>query len=162
MIDLVVPILGAITTLIGVVVIIVNIYFLKRSNKSKDWTQTTGVIFFSMIEKISKTSKDSVECFKASIKYKYVVNGVEFIGNRVYFGSNAYSADQSKAQNIVNNYPVGKTTTIYYNPLNHEDAVIDRTLKPILEATILSILLIATGVFIILNRISIEQLILNI
>lgn len=163
MIDLVVPVLGIITTLIGVVIIIANIYFLKRSNEAKDWTQTTGAIFFSEVEKTLNPSKDRFEdYFKASIKYKYIVDGVEFIGDRAYFGSNIYSTDRSKAQNIVNNYPVGKTTTVYYNPMNYKDAVIDRTNRSILTATILSILLIATGVFIMLNRISIVKFILSI
>jgi len=163
MIDLVVPVLGAITTLVGVVVIITNIYFLKRSDESKDWIQTTGVIFSSEVERTLNPSKNIFEdYFKASIKYKYVVDGVEFIGDRVYFGSNVYSSDQSIAKNIVNNYPIRKIITVYYNPINHKDAVIDRAHKSIWAATILSILLITAGIFLILNRTNIEQLLLGI
>jgi hypothetical protein len=163
MIDLIIPILGAITILVGVGILIVRIYFSVRSSKSERWEQTTGVILSSEIEKNIEQFSDGYEYYyKASIKYKYIVNGIEYLGNRIYFGNNVFASNHSIAQSIINKYPIGKIVTVFYDPDKHNDAVIERTHRSILMAAILSILLIALGTFIILYRINIVQFILNI
>jgi hypothetical protein len=163
MIDLIIPILGAITILVGVGILIVRIYFSIRSAKSERWEQTTGVILSSTIENSMNPTKDRFEDYsKASIIYKYIVNGIEYLGDRVYFGSNSFSSDHSIAQSIIKKYPTGKIITVFYDPDKHKDAVIERTHRSILMATIFSILLIAIGAFIILDRTDIVQFILNI
>lgn len=83
---------------------------------SSDWPTVPGKVFSSEV-KVSRTkSKNKIKTtFGANIRYQFQVNNQDFEGTQVSFGD--YSTnDRSHAEAIVKRYAVGSVVTVYYNP----------------------------------------------
>jgi hypothetical protein len=62
--------------------------------------------------------------FRALVNYKFVVDGKDYVGERVAFGIGT-SNRRSDARSIVDRYPVGRTVEVYYRPGHPNDAVLE-------------------------------------
>lgn len=98
--------------------------------------------------------------WKPAIVYGYVVNGTSYLSSRVQFmnvvsGSSTFR--DSLAKNISEEYPVGKTVTVYYDPDNPEDAV----LEPGVGFAIIVCLVIGTFVYCCRNIVSFRHSIVD-
>lgn len=63
--------------------------------------------------------------FRPDLVYRYRVNGVDFRGSRRHFGWRLYASLPWHAQRVVQRYEEGSRVTVYYNPDNAADAVLD-------------------------------------
>ena len=62
--------------------------------------------------------------YRAEIVYEYHLDGVKHSADVVVFGD--YGASwSSHAEGIVDRYPVGKKVTVFYDPSNHDNAVLE-------------------------------------
>lgn len=90
---------------------------------SSTYHQTSGVITESRIYHTGVRGGWSF-----SITYEYVVDGEKYDSDRVHFGYQA-SSDISYAQGFVNKYPVGETVSVYYDPDDLSQAVLEPEIK---------------------------------
>ena len=56
------------------------------------------------------------------VSYKYVVNGMEYTGSQVNYNSKTY-----KYKEILDNYTLGKSVTVYYDPSNPKYSTLERS-----------------------------------
>jgi len=93
--------------------------------ETESWSQTSATILSSEIGYSTSHSRHggSSTTYGAKITYQYSVNGVSYTSNTISYGY-AYSSDHDAASQLVDNYPVGKIVTIYYNPDNPSEAVL--------------------------------------
>ena len=101
----------------------VNIYM---TFVSRQWPSVTGKIMQSEIEKSYGSYRASAPSKEAVIVYRYQVNDAFFTSDRVLWGGETYSYAFSEPDRLLSKYPVGKFISVYYNPENPAEAVLER------------------------------------
>lgn len=118
-----------VTLFIGIGVFMLFKYFQdkKKTEESQAWSATSGRVTESYVRReVSRDSDgDTTVSYYPEVRYIYQVMGVEYTGSRVAFGGTV-GRGRKKSEEKIANYPVGKPLTVYYDPNNAEDAVIER------------------------------------
>ncbi len=109
---------------IGIVIALFGYTTYKTGVESTDWPTVDGVIIRSEIEQQTVTTeKDGKKKTEVKshpkIAYQYQVGGQEYKGTKISFLSSSGNANQ-----IVSQYPKGKTVRVYYNPDKLKQAVL--------------------------------------
>ena len=109
----------------------VGLWMINKGMQSENWDKGTATITSSEIEKTESKSKDAQGFTQTSIsysvrvKYSYIVEGSNFNGNTVGFGTMSHN-ERSDAQEELKSYPKGKTIDVYYDPENPSDSVLNK------------------------------------
>ena len=106
--------MGLIFTLIGAAIF----YFfslppLKYSLESKNWPKTSGTITHSEVDSWTKDGKSQ---YDARINYSYTVEGKKYNSSKLNTSGSYTGSNITKAKELVNEFPVGKTVDVYYDP----------------------------------------------
>lgn len=131
----------------------VGVWMILKSNKDKkkvgestNWPSTSGTITDSHItESVSTSDDNNITYYRPAISYKYEVIGTSYESNRLMFGA-AQSGSRGGAQTVVAKYPVGSAVTVYYNPVDPKEAVLERQSKSTNVTMILGIVFIVMAV----------------
>jgi len=108
--------------------------FFEKYSKAKDsaeWPVVNGTIIHSEMSKgwvSPKASRSFPPFYSAIIKYSYKIDGFNFESKRITLESYYNSAGlfgRNKIKKWVEDYPGGKIVNVYYDPQNHEDAVLE-------------------------------------
>ena len=89
---------------------------------TNDWTPVDGVVTNSSV---SSQEGGSVYCL--SVKYEYTIDGTTYQGDKVSYSSDGTCDSSSK--NSDEDYPEGKEITVYVNPSDHSEAVLEAGLS---------------------------------
>lgn len=97
---------------------------------SADWQPIPAQILESRIEESAsgiKDEKDETYSYTPIITYSYQVMGQSYQGNLISFGSGnvSYTYD-TKPKKIIGRHPVGSPATVYYNPADPSQSVLER------------------------------------
>lgn len=95
---------------------------LQQTREAKAWTEAAATVVSSKVK--SHTGDDSTT-YSPYIAYRYEINGEDYLGDRYSFIGGSSSGYDSKAA-IVGQYPQGRAITIYYDPANPAESVINR------------------------------------
>jgi hypothetical protein len=68
--------------------------------------------------------------YTPKVRYSYEIDGVHFTGTQTQFGTPRYSGVKSKAQTLVDQYAVGQTVQVHYNPRRPGQSVLETGLAP--------------------------------
>ena len=97
---------------------------------SHSWPTSTGIVTSTNVAKVTSTSssgpgKSSTSTsYFASVNTRYQVNDVEYTTRQIALGENQYFFKFS-ANWAISSYEQGDEVTIYYNPEDPEQAVLD-------------------------------------
>jgi hypothetical protein len=69
---------------------------------------------------------DTSDHYTPKVKYTYQAIGQEYEGDKLGFGFQQSFGSQSKAQAALARFPVGAQVTVYYDPNNPAEAVLER------------------------------------
>ena len=125
------------------------IKLLLQRRKTRSWAQTSGEILESNIEDAERIFKDPrpgrLSYFYPSVRYSYKVNLVSY-ESTVFDNRNKPSepAYEKNVRNFAENYAVGKTVTVFYDPEHPEKAVL-HTNVPI--ADVIMLILVGISMF---------------
>ena len=115
--------MGIIFTLLGLVV---TYLFLVQpilcAQRAKSWVPAPGTVIASRV--VSHHSDDSTT-YSVDIFYEYEFNGKTFRSNRYHFSTGSSSGHAGKKA-IVDAHPPGKAITVYVDPSDPFEAVIER------------------------------------
>jgi len=105
---------GIIFTLVGALMF----YFfgwppIKYAYESKSWPVTGGTIMKSEVDSWIKDGKSQ---YAALIKYTYLVDGEEYSSYKIGVNNSSSNSNMSAAKTLVEEYPVGKTVDVFYDP----------------------------------------------
>jgi hypothetical protein len=81
------------------------------------------------------------EFFGADVKYAYQVGGRDYRSTRLYVGRPVLTGSPKIAQDIIAKYPPGAQVSVFYNPANPAEAM----LEPLNFANAKLALMVATG-----------------
>lgn len=117
---------GLAVLLVGATVL--SIFFvspLLHWKNAQSWPSADAQIVSSEIE-ISQAKQST--SYEAKFDYAFDVDGQNWNGSE--YGFFVFSGSEEASKTLVNRFPVGATTTIFYNPQQPSDAVMDRSLGP--------------------------------
>jgi uncharacterized protein DUF3592 len=99
----------------------------KQADESASWQSTHGTVTGSSLGQSTNYSDSgpTVSYFPI-VRYSYSVVGQPYTGERIAFGLGESSSRSAKAQKMLDGYPVGRPVTVYYDPANPAQAVLER------------------------------------
>lgn len=95
---------------------------------SQDWGTGEGRILTAEVERDVRRDEDGKSVtYIPHVKYAYQVDGQDYQGDQIGFGTPKFSIAK-KANAIVVQYPAGSQISVFYNPLDPGEAVLDRVI----------------------------------
>ena len=93
----------------------------QEAEQANHWPTVAGTILESRVQ-IRTSSSDTGTEFDPIIRYQYLVQGQQYVNNTWQKIGN--SPTRREAQDIVERYPQGKRTTVYYDPADPQNSVL--------------------------------------
>jgi hypothetical protein len=110
-------------------------YLLLRGLRSRsqgaqvqEWPYTTGVIRESTVRSVTSTGEAGEPLTEELpyVRYTYTVNGKEYHGSSLTSGLANTGRGEDWARKLTGNFPLGSTVTVWYNPKDPADSVIEK------------------------------------
>jgi hypothetical protein len=123
-------IVGALMSLVFIAIGLSMLYYARsvsaKAQQSLSWPSTEGVISHSaVLRQMQQTSgSTNTATYKADVAYRYKVRGRDYSSGVITLADISSSA--GRAQGIVSRYPDGAPVTVYYNPVDPSDALLER------------------------------------
>jgi hypothetical protein len=97
-----------------------------KAQQSLSWPSTEGVISHSAVLLQMQQTSNSTDTvtYKADVAYRYKIQGRNYSSDRLTLAD--FSSTARRAQGIVDRYADGAPVTVYYNPADPSDAVLER------------------------------------
>ena len=114
--------------LIGLGVLLIGLYKVRKVRASRSWSKTTGTIAKSSVrEEFTQGSEDSPDSwtYTPEICYEFQVEGRTVRGDRIGFDRKGYQK-RLDAQAVVGRYPLGSRTPVFFDPAKPTDSVLER------------------------------------
>jgi hypothetical protein len=111
-----------------------GLYLRSKLRSCQRWPQVTGTV--------TQSGLDTDDGYRTSVIYEYTVNGAGYSGSRVQFGTPTTYIRKSSAEAAISHYPANSHVTVYYDPQNPAEAVLDRTSPGGLEYIISGIIIL--------------------
>jgi hypothetical protein len=100
----------------------------KKARASLTWPSVQGRVIESRVVESRSTDSDgdTTTTYRPYIKYEYQVIGTTFTSDKLAVGPAVSTSNYRKSEEKVNRMPVGSTVTVYYNPDDPTDAVLEQ------------------------------------
>ena|SRR3989338_1025260 len=115
--------------------IVVPLYYLIKAYTCKHWPSAQGKIILSktrcrVLGKLggARVLSSSI-WYRANIKYIFSVIGFDYTGSQIFL-NDGWSGNATKIHVLLNKYPNEKQVTVYYNPNNPGDCVLEVNQPP--------------------------------
>jgi hypothetical protein len=95
--------------------------------ESQNWPVTQGTIISSNLQR--KPGGEEGDYYHAQITYNFTVEGIVYTSSIVNIGEQGWSTARYYYERLVQKYSVGKTVSVYYNPKNPSQAVLETDLE---------------------------------
>jgi hypothetical protein len=95
---------------------------LQNARASASWPTAEGVISSSEVS--HSTDAEGGDSYSPEVDYQYTVDGLPFSDSTIKFGENSYDRRRT-AEEIAATYPVGRPVTVYYDPEEPDNAVLE-------------------------------------
>ena len=89
--------------------------------KTKSWPTTGGTVVFSEVQRSSR--------YVPKVVYSYTLRGSEYTSDKIGLTNFAQYRKQEDAARVTGAYPVNAKVTVYYNPGNAEEAILEPGIK---------------------------------
>lgn len=107
--------------ILNVIFLIVIFYTRRKVAQAENWSSTVGTVTLSTIDVHRSGSRNSIPY--PDVRYSYQVMGREYEANKIMPGA---EIGGSGAQKVIDRYPVGAQVTVFYNPNNPYEAVLEK------------------------------------
>lgn len=99
---------------------------LDAAKASESWVTTEGTVVESRVQQGNggKRNRKSSSTYRPVIVFEYEVEGKNWTSNRPWFGSQIATDNRAMVQGFVDECPKGKVVTVYYDPENPAEAVL--------------------------------------
>lgn len=111
----------------GCFCILMPIYLFFKGRLSETWPSTSGQIVSGEIKESS--SPDDGRQFYLHVTYVYWIKGMAYTSSKMSLAGRSYYSRQ-EAANALRRYPVRSYVTVWFNPYDFTDALIERDRMP--------------------------------
>lgn len=96
----------------------------RMRDASQHWPTVDGRIEESSVRSERSTGSDALELnYFSSVRYRYSVNGVDFVGTRAQFVEKGSRSSAEATEWVLQN-PAGKTLPVHYDPQKPAESVL--------------------------------------
>jgi hypothetical protein len=120
----------------------------KKADASQNWPSVNGTIQDVRAAKNYRSSADDdleVPTYSPKLRYSYSVGAAEYSSDRIAFGYGKTFSSESAALSSIQKYSQGSLVTVYYNPEDPTEAVLERKNERQVWGLVGGILLIVLG-----------------
>jgi hypothetical protein len=150
--NILVSILGF--TCLGVILLIFGgggVYLIYLSRKtsaqaqgSQNWPSTAATIIRSEVgQSVNNSSDGPRTSYHPVVEYTYHVGGQELTGKRIAFGPVKAGSRTTGAEAVLAKYRLGSVVTVYFNPQNPAEAVLEKQAAGATTMLVLGIVFLA-------------------
>jgi|TARA_Y100000310_G_C20564064_1_gene754556 hypothetical protein len=116
--------LGWALLLVGGAGLLWNGWITGNAFTTRSWNTTVGMVYSSEIEFATASLGATGGAFYSpDVTYRYQIAGTSYSGHSIYYSDQALLSFEA-AQRLVDRFPTGEVTTVYYNPGNPEETVL--------------------------------------
>lgn len=114
---------------IGIYLIYSSYKSRQKAGESQQWPSTSGEITEARVTHSTHTDADDnrIDSYSPYVRFTYQVSGQEFTGDKITFGLKQAFNQEQKAQQALGRYQMGGQVSVYYNPDNPKEAVLERS-----------------------------------
>jgi hypothetical protein len=99
----------------------------QKARQSQAWSSAGGTVLKSRISRSSTFMKGrNVTRYTPLVDYEYSVNGKQYKGKQIMFGRAPAYLSEGRAQAYMDRYPAGSQVTLFYNPSQPRESVLER------------------------------------
>lgn len=125
-----------ISILLDLALIVLGILLIRKHAKNRlkaaeclGWPTVLGRVTRSEVERSESSDEDGTSySYKPCIEYAYHVLGQDYISNQVVFGGYSGTGSLKKPQLVASTYPLNDSITVFYNPTNPHEAVLEQSM----------------------------------
>jgi hypothetical protein len=132
----------------GCFCILMPVYLFFKGRLAETWPSTSGQIESAEVKESS--SPDDGSQFYLRVTYSYRINGTAYTSSKMSLADRGYHSPQ-EAANALRRYPVRSPVTVWFNPDDFTDALIERNRMPgraILVLLFMGLMFIGMGVLV--------------
>jgi len=132
----------------------VGVFLIYRTRKNKQqadaslgWPSTPGQILAADVQHGVSTDSDGDrrDSYSPRVRYSYHANNADYTGDKLGFGFVTGYGSESKARAALMKYPIGGQVTVYYDPADPGNAVLERKAGGSTAGLILGIVFLAVA-----------------
>lgn len=112
---------GFVFFLVGLGLLVFVLTEWRAAGEVQNWPSTVGIVQNAWVE--AKADDDGTS-YAPRVAYTYSVNGSSYTSTRITYWSVTHGS-HSKAQSIINHYPIHSEVQVYYDPAKPSRAVLD-------------------------------------
>jgi uncharacterized protein DUF3592 len=95
------------------------------ADASSDWPSTRGAVTSSSLSSTKHVRAGSSETWTVHVSYSYKVGGASHVGTAIHKGGFPSYDSKSEARAVLSRYGEGAAVTVFYDPSNPSDAVLE-------------------------------------
>jgi len=138
-----------------------TVFFFWRGLRSINWEKTTGTITEAWVNVVTDSENDSRQRNYLKATYQYTVDGQTYESKRIRYGDieNEGRRKQKVLEKKAREYRENPQRTVYYNPQNPQQAVLERGLRPLSLVTnlIYGLFMLAMTIIFVVMRLNPES-----
>ena len=119
----------------------------KKAESSQGWPSTSGQVTEARVSHHTSTDADgeAQDSYSPEVRYHYQTGGQEYEGSKIGFGLQQSFSSRSKAEQALTSFPQGSQVTVFYNPANPAEAVLERKAGGSTLSLVLGIIFLLVG-----------------
>jgi hypothetical protein len=125
---------------------------------SENWLSTLGKIISSELDAQITTDDDGFQTttYLAKIFFTYTVDGNSFESEHINFDYGMRTSNLRAQQDVVDQYPEGKIVTVFYDPADPQQAVIEKRVNGTFTTILVSAVFILIGLVVAISSLSVN------
>ena len=111
----------------GLIIMLIGVLYYLPALQNQAWPTTEGKVISSEVRPTEVWGRAGpIQYYAADVKYEYAVNGKTLTGSQLAFGTDSgLFSDPARALQEVEQYPIGRTVIVHFNPDNPQDALLN-------------------------------------
>ncbi|HSN93750.1 MAG TPA: DUF3592 domain-containing protein [Anaerolineaceae bacterium] len=99
----------------------------RKATEALNWPKALGRVTHSEILRSESSDEDGTSySYTPHIEYEYQVSGQNYCNKQVVFGGFSGTSSKKPAEKVVYKYPLNDSVSVYYNPANPNEAVLEQ------------------------------------
>jgi hypothetical protein len=138
------------TLIVGLVILVGGLIGLvplglewSSADSSSGWPSTRGRVTNSSLSSTKRVGGGSAETWTVHVSYSYAVGGKSHVGSAIHKGSFPSYDSKAEARAVLGRYGDGASVTVFYDPSDPSDAVLEPGVAAATSSLELGALLIA-------------------
>ena len=111
--------------IVGLGLLLFGLFQVRKVRASRNWLMAPGMVQEVLVEYSAATGEDDSDSYTPVVKYGFGAGGRPYLGSRIRFDAKAFQSD-AKARAAVAGFRPGLPVTVFYNPANPADCVLER------------------------------------